>query len=268
MNYETAQDKFIKLIESNCYEFQAWELFTDFCKMTAISLYQPFLKSEKLEEEYLQTISKYKKDIAEIFPKLLSYLVVGLEDKMGDFLGECFMNLNLGSKYKGQFFTPYHISNLMATILGEATGEKEGICEPCVGSGGMIIARADVLSKKHGLEYQDIMEVHAVDVDLLCVHMSFIQFSLLGLSAEVVHGNSLSNEVFSTWYTFKYIMNASKRQYPNDKQEEKTEIKPKKESKTKQPTPTKKVTLPCDTIENKILYTNQELEVFSTGKLF
>lgn len=254
MNYETAQNEFIKLIESNCYEFQAWELFTDFCKMTAISLYQPFIKSEELEQEYLNTVSKYNKKVVEIFPKLLSFLVIGLEDKMGDFLGECFMNLKLGSKYKGQFFTPYHISVFMASVLGDATGEKEGICEPCVGSGGMIIARADVLSKKDDLNYQNIMEVHAVDVDLLCVHMSFIQFTLLGLSAEVVHGNSLSNEVFSTWYTFKYIMNASHRQGS----EKKEDSEPKE----------KKVILPCDDIQNKVLYTDKEIEAFAAGRLF
>jgi len=261
MKYEVAQEKFIKLIESKCYEFQAWELFTDFCKLSAISMYQPFVKSEKLEEEYLQTISKYKKDVMEIFPELFAYVVMGLEDKMGDFLGECFMDLKLGSKYKGQFFTPYNISVFMASIVGdEATGEKEGICEPCVGSGGMIIARADVLSQKHGLEYQNIMEVHAVDIDVLCVHMSFIQFSLLGLSAEVIHGNSLSNEVFDSWYTFKYIMNASNKQFPRyqESQEQHEEKQPQEE----------KVILPCDDIENKILYSNQELEVFATGKLF
>ena len=268
MKYEKAKIEFIKLIESKCYEFQAWELFTDFCKLSAISMYQPFLKSEKLEEEYMQTISKYKKDMVEIFPQLFAYVVMGLEDKMGDFLGECFMDLKLGSKYKGQFFTPYNISVFMASILGDNTKEKEGICEPCVGSGGMIIARADVLSKKHGLAYQDILEVHAVDIDVLCVHMSFIQFSLLGLSAEIVHGNSLSNEVFATWYTFKYIMNASKKQHVDKREEQLTEeentIVKEEEHQPKK----EKVSLPCDDIQNKILYSNQELEVFATGKLF
>jgi len=268
MNYETAKSEFIKLIESKCYAFQAWELFTDFCKLSAISLYQPFLKSETLEKEYIQTISKYPKDMVEIFLKLFAYVVMGLEDKMGDFLGECFMDLKLGSKYKGQFFTPYHISVFMASIVGEATKEKEGICEPCVGSGGMIIARADVLFKKHDLAYQDMMEVHAVDIDVLCVHMSFIQFSLLGISAEVVHGNSLSNEVFDTWYTLKYIMNASNKQLTPKRETEDTKdessIKKEEETQPKK----EKVTLPCDDIENKILYSNQELEVFATGKLF
>lgn len=267
MNYETAQKEFIRLIESKCYEFQAWELFTDFCKLSAISMYQPFLKSEELEKEYMQTISKYKKDVAEIFPQLFTYVVMGLEDKMGDFLGECFMDLNLGSKYKGQFFTPYNISVFMASILGEATGEKESFCEPCVGSGGMVIARADAISQKHGLGYQDIMEVHAVDIDVLCVHMSFIQLSLLGISAEVVHGNSLSLEVFSTWYTLKYIMNASNKQHKPKEEEQLTEEGFTEKQEDSEPKK-EKVTLPCDDIKNKILYSNTELEVFATGKLF
>jgi len=267
MKYEEAQDAFIKLIESKCYEFQAWELFTDFCKLSAISMYQPFLKSEELEKEYMQTISKYKQEIVEIFPKLFAYVVMGLEDKMGDFLGECFMDLKLGSKYKGQFFTPYNISVFMASILGEATGEKESFCEPCVGSGGMIIARAEVLSKKHGLAYQNIMEVHAVDIDVLCVHMSFIQLSLLGISAEVVHGNSLSLEVFSRWYTLKYIMNASNKQHVPKEEEQLTEEVFTEKQEDSEPKK-EKVILPCDDIQNKILYSNEELEVFATGKLF
>ena len=109
------------------------------------------------------------------------------------------------------------------------------------------------------------MKVHAVDIDVLCVHMSFIQFSLLGISAEVGYGNSLSNEVFATWYTFKYIVNASNKQYPLKKEEQLTEesIIKKEDSEPKQ-----KIILPCDDIQNKILYSNEELEVFSTGKLF
>ena len=115
--------------------------------------------------------------------------------------------------------------------------------------------------ENNGLAYQNIMEVHAVDIDVLCVHMSFIQFSLLGLSAEVVHGNSLSNEVFATWYTFKYIMNASNKQYPRYREEE-------KENEVEKEIKEEKVILPCDDIQNKILYSNTELEVFATGKLF
>jgi hypothetical protein len=83
------------------------------------------------------------------------------------------------------------------------------------------------------------MEVHAVDVDVLCV----LQLTLLNISAEVVHGNSLTNEVFKVWYTPAYIMRASSRQAPL-LEERDVEVK---------------IVLPDDGIENKILYNEEEL---------
>ena len=108
------------------------------------------------------------------------------------------------------------------------------------------------------------MEVHAVDIDVLCVHMSYIQFTLLGISAEVIHGNSLSNETFEVWYTMKYILNAQYRQYSQVSNEDEKAF----EIKENENNVSEKVTLPCDGIENKILYSNEELEVFAEGRLF
>jgi hypothetical protein len=251
MNYEEAKKEFIKIIESYDYRYRKWEIFTDFCKISAISLYQPFVKDEDLEKEYLTVIAKYDKEDIDIFPKLLSLIVVALSDSMGDFLGECFSALNLSSKYKGQFFTPYYISKLMASLLGSNSSEHEGFSEPACGAGGMIIARADVLMKQ-GINYQEVMEVQAVDIDSLCVNMCYIQLTLLHISAEVIHGNSLTLEVFKTWYTPAYIMNATKRQVLSfDELKEEIKIK-----------------VPNDSNENKIFYSDEELEVFSTGRLF
>ena len=187
-----------------------------------------------------------------MFPQLLSLVVVALSDRMGDFLGECFTSLDLSSKYKGQFFTPYYISKLMASLLGENSREYEGLSEPACGAGGMIIARADVLMEL-GINYQQVLEVQAVDIDSLCVNMCYIQLTLLHVSAEVIHGNSLTLEVFKTWYTPAYIMNATKRQV-SSLDELKEEVI--------------KVKVPNDSNENKIFYSDKELEVFSTGKLF
>jgi type I restriction-modification system DNA methylase subunit len=252
MRYEDAKREFIKLIESYAYRYRAWMVFSDFCKMAAISLYQPFIHDERLEEEYLEIVSKYEKEDVEMFPRLLSLVIEALSDRMGDFLGECFMDLNLGEKYKGQFFTPYHISKLMASIVGEPNEVMERVSEPAVGSGGMLIARADVIFNQYKIDYQQRMEVHAVDVDALCVYMCYIQLTLLNISAEVVHGNSLTNEVFKVWYTPAYIMRASSRQAPLlEKRDEEV-----------------KIVLPDDGIKNKILYNKEELEVFATGRLF
>jgi type I restriction-modification system DNA methylase subunit len=259
MTYEQAKKEFIATVTKGAYRFRTWEIFSDFCQMGAISLYQPFRLSEDLEEEYLKIIGKYNKEEVQIFPKLLSLVVMGLSAKMGDFLGECFHELNLGSKYKGQFFTPYYISKLMASILGESTKEIETMSEPACGAGGMIIARADVL-QGFGINYQKTMIVQAVDIDSLCVHMCYIQLTLLHIPAEVVHGNSLSLEVFNTWYTPAYIMN---------------NIHEKLQGNSSSSTNDNKIILE-DPIENKVIptqetileYSNEQLEAFSKGKLF
>ena len=52
--YENSKKEFIKLVESYSYRYRAWMIFSDFCKMTAISFYQPFIHDERLEEEYLE----------------------------------------------------------------------------------------------------------------------------------------------------------------------------------------------------------------------
>ena len=252
MNYEEAKKEFIKIVDSYDYRYRKWEIFTDFCQMSAISLFQPFARDEALEKEYLQIVAKYDKKDVDIFPKLLSLVVMALSDRMGDFLGECFAALDLSSKYKGQFFTPYHISKFMASILGENSKEHEGLSEPACGAGGMIIARADVL-RELGVNYQQVMEVQAVDIDSLCVNMCYIQLTLLHISAEVIHGNSLTLEVFKIWYTPAYIMNATKREVSNLDKLKENDIK---------------IKVPNDSNENKIFYSDEELEVFSTGKLF
>ena len=39
------------------------------------------------------------------------------------------------------------------------------------------------------------------DIDALCVKMSYVQLSLCGYAGAVIHGNSLTNERWDTWYT-------------------------------------------------------------------
>jgi len=211
MKYDEYKKEFQKLVNYYDYKYRKWEIFTDFCNIFAISLYQVFANKEELEKEYFSIIKKYDDVIIkEVFPKMASFLINGLSSSFGDFLGECFMELDLGSKYKGQFFTPYHLSKLMAQIVG--TNQKQEIetyYEPTCGSSGMIIARADILQEQ-GINYQNKMLVQAVDIDKLCFYMSYIQLTLLHIPAEIIHGNSLNDEIFDKWYTPAYLMKAYK----------------------------------------------------------
>ena len=72
---------------------------------------------EEREALYLKTIQKYNKEERELFPQLAAETVIALEENQEqDFLGDIFMNLGLGNKSGGQFFTPYHICELMAKV--------------------------------------------------------------------------------------------------------------------------------------------------------
>lgn len=91
-------------------------VFKDFLTLCTCSLAQTFYRSDELEQKYLQTVKQYTKEQAEEFSKLLAFLVMALEEKYQDFLGEVFMRLNLGNSAIGQYETPYTVSKFMAEI--------------------------------------------------------------------------------------------------------------------------------------------------------
>lgn len=131
-------------------------------------------------------------------------LVAALEEKMTDILGVVFSTLRLNSKSQCQEFTPSSITNLMTNLvysdINKIIDEKRlDFYEPSCGSGVMIIATADFLHK-HGLNYQKILHVIAQDIDLRCIYMTYIQCSLLGIQAEIVHGDVITNPYPSEKY--------------------------------------------------------------------
>jgi len=117
----------------------------------------------------------------------------------------------MGNEYKGQFFTPYHICQMMTQVslinAKEIIKEKGyiAVSEPCSGAGGMIIAAREVLLNQ-GCNPSTDMFVEAIDVDDLCFKMTYIQLSLLGIPARVVRGNTLSMEFYEVLYTPLYFI--------------------------------------------------------------
>ena len=186
-------------------------VFLDFLTLSMCSLAQPFYRSQNLEQRYKNTICNYTKEQAEEFSKLLALLISALEEKHQDFLGQIFSNLNLGNSNKGQFFTPYHVSKMMAEInfidLKKEIDNKGFItlAEPCCGSGGMIIAYAETMKEK-GYNYQHQLYVESVDIDEICFKMAYIQLSLYGIPAKVVRGDSISLRFFEVLYTPFYFL--------------------------------------------------------------
>ena len=77
--------------------------------------------------------------------------------------------------------------------------------EPAAGSGVMVMAFAQAL-RDMGINYQQRMHAHVVDVEQTAVHMAYVQLSLMNIPALVIHGNSLSLQEWSVWTTPAHIL--------------------------------------------------------------
>lgn len=204
MNYKK---EIIDRIEKISGKYSAYEVFTDWIRCCSLSIANAVTIHRKVwkdrEKMYMDSISRYTKEEAEIFAEMLGLLVMALEDKMEDVLGGIFMSSGMGSKAAGQFFTPYHLSELCGKIVLPEQ-DKDGkyrINEPSCGSGGMIIAVAAAL-KADGIDYQRKMDVVAQDLDWKGVYMCYLQLSLLGVRAVCVQGDTLTEP-----YVFGYPQN-------------------------------------------------------------
>lgn len=150
--------------------------------------------SDEIRKEYLELVDIVKQTFAE-----------NADDPV-DILGVVFHELNLHNAWHGQFFTPNDVARLMAMLVNP-TGESENgissLNEPTCGSGTMVIAAAWAM-KNSGVDYSEKLLVVAQDIDIRCVWMSYIQLSLYKIPAVIIHGNSLTDEVWGKWYTANY----------------------------------------------------------------
>ena len=203
--YDSAKKDFLKTIDAIAGRHTPEQVFTDFVSMAAMSISNAVDFKQEREKKYLDLIGKDEPDEQAHFPELLAITTKGFEAKFGDFLGECFEELGASNSKTGQFFTPYHLSRMMADMLAEDQ-ERYRLCEPACGSGGMVIAFSEALRAK-GKNQQRVLHAYCQDIDLRAVQMTYIQLSLLGISAVVDHMDTLRMErISSPWKTPAYMM--------------------------------------------------------------
>ena len=202
-----------KLITGLSYRHANYEVFSDFVEMAAISLSNAVdlgPHREKRELRYLQIFKKYTPEEIAKFPEMLASLTNELELGFADVLGKTYHELKLHNKWAGQYFTPFEVCRMMAKMtVGDVSQLPDcgylTVMEPAAGSGSMVLAFAEAM-KDAGLNYQRNLHVTAVDVDAKCVHMCYIQLSLMHIPAVIVHGNSLTLEEWDRWYTPAHIL--------------------------------------------------------------
>ena len=216
-NYIVNDDKvIIKHIDSLGCKYGRFQVFEDFICMLGYEISNSVdpLHYEKRFEEYQRRRKHYREEELTAFNEMAVAFVQGLEKNPygRDMLGEIYHSMNLHNENNGQFFTPYHVCEMMAKMSVENPKkhlEEKGyitIEEPTCGSGAMLIAAAKTLYEQRYNPSQQMCCL-AVDNDFRCVMMTYIQLSLLGIPAVVVHGDSLMVEEFSRFYTPAYMWN-------------------------------------------------------------
>lgn len=201
---------FLGTIEKFRYQHNIYDIFRDWTELAAAEIHQlPYHARicakddafEQVEAAYLEVAKRYEKGDFGIFAELLGIARMALAAEHQDFLGQCYMQLEVNNTRAGQYFTPYEVSLLLARMNldnVEATIEDNGgwftLLEPACGSGGMVIAAAQVLQEKR-VDGGWCMYFEATDIDRLCANMTYIQTGLLGLTGVVWHGNTLSMEM-------------------------------------------------------------------------
>lgn len=184
----------LKGINSISGKYSTYEVFADWVKLQALAISQSVWYMKKREEEYLDLSKKYSAEELIKLSEMSGMLTLAFEESMSDVLGSIYMSKEMGSNKLGQFFTPYHICQMMAKMQDMKDIEEHGyikVIEPSTGAGGNIIAFCEHV-KNNGYNYQTQVNVTAQDLDYKAVYMSYVQFALLGIPAAVIQGDTLS----------------------------------------------------------------------------
>lgn len=136
--------EFIQLFNQTARYHSRLDVFRDFIHVAAISLENSVKQCPELEQTYFKVIARYERVDLDAFAKLLALCVNALDHQATDFLGAVFMALELGEGAWGQFFTPFHVSQLMSDMTIGNCGaiiEKNNYisaCEPTCGKRYML----------------------------------------------------------------------------------------------------------------------------------
>lgn len=220
------KNRFMNGIKMLCGTRNIYEVWQDTMYMFAASIANasilPLTKNkefknvwENRERECKRLINKYNKKEQKLFPQMFSLIVMELEkNPWQDLLGSIYMDLEISSKDKGQFFTSYSICELMSDVImskkqiAKVVHEKGyvSINDCACGAGATLIAAAERCSELFKkLNYQNHVYFVAQDVDNTVANMCYIQLSLHGLAGYVAVGNTLTEPTVTDlnriWFT-------------------------------------------------------------------
>lgn len=198
---EHSKSEFVKIFDRVCYWNSRWDRWNDMINLFAIEIANTVDKvhAPARNETYAAIAKKYKPKEFEVFSELFAELVMNLDkNPFQDFLGSMYMELELGNKNTGQFFTPYCVCKCMAEMtLPEALPQLQRrgyvtVNDPACGAGATLIAAAETFHERN-INYQQKVAFVAQDIDRTVALMCYVQMSLIGCAGYVRIGDTISD---------------------------------------------------------------------------
>ena len=121
------------------------------------------------------------------FAKAYAHLMQEIHETDKDVLGDIYM-LEITYGEHGQFFTPEHITDMMAMIVAPSKSEagRKVVCDPCCGSGRMLLSA----HKRNSDAF-----LVGIDLDPRCAKMCALNLILREMSGDVYCGNTLTQQM-------------------------------------------------------------------------
>ena len=147
---------------------------------------------QKYEDKFAKLIEKYSKEEKDKFAEIFAWLVPYLENnQFSDPLGD-FYQYTISNGAMGQFFTPTHICEMMAELVG--TDQSQVIIDPTCGSGRLVLAGLKVARKNNHQPF-----CFGADLDKTCVKMATVNLIFYGVDGEVACMDSITNKFFFSY---------------------------------------------------------------------
>jgi len=205
----------VRAIENISKNHRSYKVFRDFVELAAIWISNSVdpVHYASREKNALQTQSKYTNEENLRIHNAFLLLVDTINQNtnrmiLTDILGRVFEQLAI--KVTAQDFTPAGLTDVAAKLTATNIPKDLPECgyivlsEPTCGSGAMALSYAEQLIMSGKSCFSQLVTL-AVDIEIRAVHMTYIQLSLYGMPAVVLHGNTLTCEEYDRWYTPMYI---------------------------------------------------------------
>ncbi|WP_424863021.1 N-6 DNA methylase [Streptomyces sp. MMS24-I29] len=208
----TQYHRIVRLLTANTGARRLADVFEDFVEMAALAVRNAVdrVGRARREEQYRLTAGRYTREQLGRFAEALALVVETMGEDPGDVLGRLYMELELGNKHIGQFYTPHDVSRLTAAMSAEAFAAEiaeQGfirLYEPACGAASLVIAVTQEL-RQSGFDYQMQLHVTAEDIAPQAVHMAYINLALLHVPAVVHRRDTLTQKTFDTWHTPAHV---------------------------------------------------------------